>query len=204
VLHFLLVLLFILILKTKSQATKEEEEEDEDDKQTANSDTVSSSEGVLYGPLSSSGNWSYSLVANASTPFAEGAAYEATWVLPACETGASGCVDLTSVGEGGDGDGNDDDGQGNGTTSKVVMCCGLNCLDTSLFRHATDWTASDDPSDLSSDDPVVGQLALYGFCSDDAESWATVTAVERLRVEMVRLGLLWLVWWWGVVGYMGG
>ena len=68
--------------------------------------------GILYGPFAGAGNWSYELVANQSSPFAEGAAFEGTWQLPVCERTSDDCKHMS--------DSSDD-----GETSMVNLCCGM-------------------------------------------------------------------------------
>ncbi|MCJ1306386.1 hypothetical protein MMC25_000028 [Agyrium rufum] len=88
--------------------------------------------GVLYGPFSATGNWSYSLVASSSTPFEEGAAYEATWQFPVCERETDTCIDLT------------DPMYANGTTV-VNLCCGMfTCLQHLYFSYVI-WNLSSCP-----------------------------------------------------------
>lgn len=174
-----------------------------------NDDFGDGSGGVLYGPFSVTGNWSYNLVANESTPFTEGAAFEGTWQFPVCETTTNACFDLTHT---------------NGTDN-LTLCCGRspvchhfalyekfascwrngkglvenqltrrnivgqNCVDTDLFKNATKWTT--DPGYLSSTDSNVGELSMYGYCSDDQNSLGSV--VRRLDLGLVLS--FWAVWW---------
>jgi len=128
--------------------------------------------GVIYGPFSATGNWSYSLVANESTPFTEGAAFEGTWQFPVCETTTNACVDLSENG-----------------TDVVKLCCGQNCVDTDLFRNATAWTT--DPNYLSNADPIVGELAMYGYCSNDQDNLGVLVG----KVDLGLVFVLWVGWW---------
>ena len=62
-------------------------------------------------------------------------------------------------------------------------------MDTDLFKNATKWTT--DPGYLSSTDSNVGELSMYGYCSDDQNSLGSV-------VRRLDLGLMlsfWAVWW---------
>ncbi|MCJ1334321.1 hypothetical protein MMC10_011029 [Thelotrema lepadinum] len=141
--------------------------------------------GILYGPFTKTGNWSYSLVANQSSPFAEGAAFEGTWQIPVCERTSDTCFDLSN-------------GDGSGETTVVKLCCGNKCVDTELFKNATAWDSSDNPGDLTEDDADAGELQMYGYCSDDEESvgaWGRRVDGWAVVVMGIGWGLVFLIGW---------